>query len=214
MDQIEQSKARSDKQDKVIGNIYAPNMLTRLAAPQVQMPLARLVPLFCCRRASHIEGRLEPTESESSEGEEAENQPETEQDPLTEEEPPAEPDPLSDPRTALVVQRGATRLLGRVGRTPAEAGVTSPGLVRWYSVWYIPDRHYTEVAGVHWGVETTAYSAIIELNKGHFGGIRWRRYDSLEAAQRGFRAECTNHGLSPYLSEKLISWEVQNDPAT
>lgn len=162
------------------------------------MPLSRWSSL-CCRRCHS--GALEPADSEGSESE----------SPVASSEPAGEPS--TDPRAELVVTRDDYRLVGRTGFTPEEGSVSSDRDVRWYAIWYIPDRHYTEVAGVHWGCGTTAYSAILELNKGNFGGIRWKRFDSLAEAQKGFRGECARYGLSPHLAEKIVGWVLEKDPA-
>eukprot|EP00438_Fugacium_kawagutii_P002833 Skav214119 [mRNA] locus=scaffold1185:500671:507540:- [translate_table: standard] len=62
--------------------------------------------------------------------------------------------------------------------------------LRIYAVWRIPlAENPLQFRGVHWGFDTVAYSGILRLNQGTFGGIRWQRCGSLELAEQRFRAE-------------------------
>ena len=126
--------------------------------------------------------------------------------------PAASSDPADDPRAELVVHgANLTRLIGRVGYTPEEAGLADNQFVRWYSVWYVPGHHYSRVAGIHWGLDTAAYAGLLGLNQNSFGGIRWRRFDNKAAAQEGFRAEAVDRGLSPFLSDRVVGWTLVHD---
>ena len=61
---------------------------------------------------------------------------------------------------------------------------------RIYVVWRIPlADNPLQFRGLHWGLGIRAYAGILRLNQGTFGGIRWRRCNSLELAERLFREE-------------------------
>ena len=59
-----------------------------------------------------------------------------------------------------------------------------------YVVWRVPlADNPLQFRGLHWGLGIRAYAGILRLNQGTFGGIKWRRCNSLELAERLFREE-------------------------
>eukprot|EP00438_Fugacium_kawagutii_P028451 Skav206775 [mRNA] locus=scaffold1075:41022:41546:+ [translate_table: standard] len=112
--------------------------------------------------------------------------------------------PGEDPRAELAASSEANTCFGLVGALPAEFG-WSGGDIRWYAVWKVPGCA-SDLAGVHWGKETCAYFGLLTLNGGNFGGIRWRRYNSLESAQAGFLEEAEKHKVPASQSEKVFGW--------
>ena len=59
-----------------------------------------------------------------------------------------------------------------------------------YVVWRVPlADNPLQLRGLHWGLGIRAYAGILRLNQGTFGGIMWRRCNSLELAERLFREE-------------------------
>ena len=89
---------------------------------------------------------------------------------------------------------------------------TAPGLdLRFYAVWDIPGVGRWRVAGIHWGIGTTAYSSILSLHGGEHRGIAYRRFESLEAAQEGFCAEVDCWDLSPRLARRIFGWTFCHD---
>ena len=78
------------------------------------------------------------------------------------------------------------------------------GGFRVYCVWTI--RGNTDLAGIHWGYGSTAYSGILQTNGGHLGGISWKREASVEAAQARFKAEAGSKGVSSAKADCFFRW--------
>ena len=65
---------------------------------------------------------------------------------------------------------------------------------RIYAVWVVPRAAEPRSwAGLHWGSGSVVYSAFINLNRGEFSGLRWRRFDKIQTALTGFRREALGH---------------------
>lgn len=79
--------------------------------------------------------------------------------------------------------------------------------LRFYAVWHLPNNRYQlDLVGVHRGQGTAAYAQILLANNREFEGIRWRRADTLEAAQEIFRSEAEVHGVDPGKAERIFTW--------
>ena len=78
---------------------------------------------------------------------------------------------------------------------------------RFYAVWRIPGAP-RDLRGVHWGQSTGAYNGLLGLNNNHFGGIRFRRFESLEAAIAGFQEEARRHRVEPE-PVQVYRWQLR-----
>lgn len=108
----------------------------------------------------------------------------------------------------LPIARPAGAYFGQEGLTYPR----TPGLdVRFYAVWHIPGIGRWRVAGIHWGVSTNAYAAILELHRGEHRGIHYQRFSSLEGAREGFVAEAHRWDLSPRLANRIFGWTFCHD---
>ena len=73
---------------------------------------------------------------------------------------------------------------------------------RYYAVWSLSSvGEGKRWAGVHVGEGSRAYRGLLTLNGGHFGGLRFRRNDTLEQVVAAFWAEAPRWKLS-----KLNVW--------
>lgn len=78
---------------------------------------------------------------------------------------------------------------------------------RFYAVWHIPNnRGELDLVGIHVGRGVEAYSRILEANNREFAGIRFRRAETLVAAQDLFRSEAEQHGVDPGKAETIYRW--------
>ena len=101
-----------------------------------------------------------------------------------------------DANLTIIVRPAATnRPLRRINLEP----------IRYYAVWEIP-RYVGSVGlvGVHSGHGTLAYEGILEANGWNFSGIRFRRAETLVAAERLFASEARARGSG---SIARFSWE-------
>ena len=105
------------------------------------MPPLRLWLPFCCRR-SHRGQALEPSSDADSE-----ESAQSEEEVLVTSSAPVSSSATEAPFGDLVVQLSSYKCVAKVGLTPEQAGRTSASEIRWYCVWYLPDRHYSLVAG-------------------------------------------------------------------
>ena len=78
--------------------------------------------------------------------------------------------------------------------------------LRIYTVWEIPGWAH-RYRGVHWGLGTAAYQAILELNNKEFRGIRWRRADTFTLAIERFTSEAHEFDPAEDLLE-VFGWRV------
>ena len=93
---------------------------------------------------------------------------------------------------------------GIVGREPSSEDLVAGARV--YAVWKVDGIVRSDIAGIHWSFDLAAYGAILSLNQGDFGGIRFRRFYSVTEAQRQFRAEAPRHGVDAARAEIFIFW--------
>ncbi len=83
---------------------------------------------------------------------------------------------------------------------------------RVYCVWVIPfSPEPRRWAGIHWGRETDAYSALITLNNNSFSGLRWQRCDSFEIAVRTFFREGERHQVDTHLPLRVYRWQLNRE---
>ena len=69
----------------------------------------------------------------------------------------------NDPRLVLTATWADSTLLGLEGLEPGEANIDLNATeIRWYSVWSIPGQDSALTAGIHWGVNTSAYAGILQ----------------------------------------------------
>ena len=168
------------------------------------MPTAGLPRPVCCHRRQPASA-LEPTADDPSSSPSSTPEPETTLEPAAT--APVTTEALqNDARVILTVGVAETVYIGLVGLEPTEVQLIPGAEVRWYAVWSVPGQSQETIAGVHWGQDTRAYSSILQLNGGHFGGIRWRRCDNRAAAQATFSAEAHRYGLEQSRGERLIGW--------
>ncbi len=67
---------------------------------------------------------------------------------------------------------------------------------RFYAVWEIPQCPRPQLfSGIHWGFDLTAYGGVLNLNREHFRGLRWRRCISQEEVLRVYLAETEKYNL-------------------
>lgn len=79
--------------------------------------------------------------------------------------------------------------------------------LRYYVVWLIPNHTGEEqLSGIHVGLDTSAYSALIRANQGVFEGLRWRRVRSLILARRAFLAEAERQSVDRERADHLFWW--------
>ena len=171
------------------------------------MPTAGLPRPVCCHRRQSAPA-LEPTADEpssSSSSGAAAPEPEATQEPAVTTLDPTEA-LQNDARVVLTVGVAETVYIGLVGLEPTEVQLIPGAELRWYAVWSVPGHSQAVVAGIHWGQDTRAYSSILQLNGGHFGGIRWRRCDNRAAAQSTFEAEAHRYGLEQSRGQRVIGW--------
>lgn len=96
---------------------------------------------------------------------------------------------------------------GREGLLPPTDGRE----IRWYAIGHIPGIQRWRIAGIHWGVENLAYSAILHLHGGEFRRIRFRRFNIRAEASAAFAEEARNWDLSPRLGERIFGWTFTHD---
>ena len=102
------------------------------------------------------------------------------------------------------------QLLVEFGTRPENLSLSSNTELRFYAVWVIPTDPVYRYSGIHWSISSSAYSSIIGLNRGNFGGIRWRRFESERAAVAGFLREVARHGLPEEFSGRFFLWSSFN----
>ena len=171
------------------------------------MPTAGLPRPVCCHRRQPAPA-LEPTADDSSSSSSSSaTAPELETTLEPAATTPATTEDLqNDARVVLTVGVAETVYIGLVGLEPTEVQLIPGAEVRWYAVWSVPGQSQAVVAGIHWGQDTRAYSSILQLNGGHFGGIRWRRCDDRATAQSTFEAEAQRYGLERSRGQRVIGW--------
>ena len=101
------------------------------------------------------------------------------------------------------------RVSNAVGSLEAPTGVnwSDPKVdFRIYAVWIVPRAAEPRGwAGLHWGCGTVVYSALINLNRGEFSGLRWRRFNNFDTALAGFRQEALGHQVVSH-PVKIFRW--------
>ena len=79
--------------------------------------------------------------------------------------------------------------------------------LRYYVVWLVPNHTGEEqLSGLHVGLDSSAYSALIRANQGVFEGLRWRRVRSLILARRAFLAEAERQNVDRERVDHLFWW--------
>ena len=78
-------------------------------------------------------------------------------------------------------------------RAPTGAELNDQNL-RFYAVWKGSAGHHCW-PGVHWSQGSSAYQALLRLNGGNFGGLKWMRASSCGAAVILFNEEKQEFGL-------------------
>lgn len=73
-------------------------------------------------------------------------------------------------------------------------------------MWHIPGIGRWRVAGLHWGIGTIAYSALLKLHDNEFKGIRFQRCFSKTEAIEVFNAEAEKYDLIAAYSRKVFGW--------
>lgn len=120
---------------------------------------------------------------------------------------PELPDLTTDPRTEHVVQLNEQLLCGLVGLLPEELELQSVrDDIRWYAVWDVPFQKKEQIAGVHWGKSTCAYSGILSLAQNKFKGIKWQRCKDRVSAETRFKLEAERFALPGSLGERVFGW--------
>ena len=101
------------------------------------------------------------------------------------------------------------RVSNTVGSLEAPLGVDwhDPSAdFRIYAVWVVPRAAEPRGwAGIHWGSGSVVYSPFINLNRGEFSGLRWRRFYDFETALTGFRGEALGHQVVSH-PVKIYRW--------
>ena len=126
---------------------------------------------------------------------------------------PAEPEPEDDSldhRSSEgewdVVSEAQSDINEKVAfRAPSIQELENPGL-RFYCVWSFA-KGAVSWPGVHWGLGNTAYQGLIRLNNGSFGGLRWKRTRTYEAARELFNQEKAKHGLGHTTATSDYHWK-------
>lgn len=79
--------------------------------------------------------------------------------------------------------------------------------VRFYVVWQVPNYVCAEeLSGLHVGLDTAAYSALVRANQGVFEGLRWRRVRTLVLGRRAFLEEANRHNVEAERVDHLFWW--------
>jgi hypothetical protein len=89
-------------------------------------------------------------------------------------------------------------------RRPPSLPELEGGDLRFYIVFSI--RGETELAGLHWSRGTSAYRALIALNGGNFGGLKWRRHSDYKQALQAYQDEKDRHRLDTALPVQYYYW--------
>ena len=163
---------------------------------------------FGCRRRVISEPLEEPEPSESSSFDSpASTSPRGATDSVEDTVVPV-PEPAATPTDVETL--GNFRVGNQIGSLEHPLGInwSIPGH-RVYCVWVIPflpePRRW---AGVHWGRETDAYSALIQLNNYSFSGLRWQRCDSFDIAIRTFLREGEGHQVDIHSPVRVYRWQL------
>ena len=125
-------------------------------------------------------------------------------------------DPVDDGRetTLLVAVCGATGQLelldwGAVRRDHTLiAEIPSFGDTRYYVVWLSGElEDPTELSGLHFGRDDTAYRGILAHNRYQFRSLRFRRVSDLSAGHFIFLSEAEGHGVPGRFSTRIFGWQ-------
>ena len=184
-----------------------------------QLLMLKFLRGLCSRRRHSEEPVVEP-EAEISEEESspAESSPRVLALPL----PGDQPEPEESPALRILVERvpvhiyqvtlGSGTVIQATHQLPSWSLNTDTHHrdLRIYTVWEIPGWAH-RYRGVHWGLGTAAYQAILELNNKEFRGIRWRRADTFTLAIERFTSEAHEFDPAEDLLEvfgwRVVDWE-------
>lgn len=79
--------------------------------------------------------------------------------------------------------------------------------LRFYVVWLVPNFEGPELlSGLHVGLDSSAYSALLRANQGVFEGLRWRRVRTLLLARQAFLAEAERQRVDRERVDHLFWW--------
>lgn len=88
------------------------------------------------------------------------------------------------------------------------AEIPSFGDTRYYVVWLSGElEDPTELSGLHFGRDDTAYRGILAHNRYQFRSLRFRRVSDLSAGHFFFLSEAEAHGVPSRFSTRIFGWQ-------